>query len=128
MSTAQLSTLEIGKALVDLCRQGKNHEAMSTLYSADIVSVEAGAPPGQERETVGLEATMAKGQWWVDNHTVHEASVAGPFPKDDQFIVTFNYEVTFKPSGNRFRMEEAALYTVTAGKITREEFFYTMGG
>jgi len=128
MSTAQMSTHEIGTALVDLCRQGKNHEAMTSLYSADIVSVEAAAPPGQERETVGLEATMAKGQWWSDHHIVHEAHVGGPFPNDDQFIVTFTYDVTFKPSGQRFTMDEAALFTVTAGKITREEFFYTMDG
>jgi ketosteroid isomerase-like protein len=127
MSTAQMSTYEIGKTLVDLCRQGKNHEAMSMLYSNDIVSVEAGAPPGQERESLGLEATMAKGQWWVDNHIVHSAAVSGPFPKDDQFIVVFNFEVTFKPSGQRFPMEEAGLYTVKDGKIVREEFFYTMG-
>jgi len=128
MSTTQMSTHEIGTALVDFCRQGKNHEALSTLYSADVVSIEAGAPPGQDRETVGLEATMAKGQWWADNHIVHDSSVGGPYPKDDQFIVTFNFDVTFKPSGLRFNVEEAALYTVTAGKITREEFFYTMDG
>ena len=128
MSTAQMSTLEIGMTLVDLCRQGRNHEAMSTLYSADIVSVEAAAPPGQQRETVGLDATMAKGQWWADNHIVHDSSVGGPFPKDDQFIVTFSFDVTFKPSGQRFTMDEAALFTVTAGKTAREEFFYAMDG
>ncbi len=128
MSTAQMTTLEIGNALVELCTHGKNAEAMSTLYAADIVSVEAGAPPGQERESVGLESAMAMGQWWVDNHIVHEAQVGGPYPKDDQFIVTYNYDVTFKPSGKRFRMDEAALYTVTTGKISRVEFFYSMGG
>lgn len=128
MSAAPMKTHEIGTTLVDLCRQGKNHEAMSLLYSADVVSVEAAAPPGQQRETVGLEATMAKGQWWADNHIVHDSSVSGPFPKDDQFIVTFSFDVTFKPSGQRFTMAEAALFTVTAGKITREEFFYSMSG
>ena len=123
-----MSTHEIGLALVEFCRQDRNHDAMSTLHSADIVSVEGAAPPGQQREMVGLQATMAKGQWWADNHIVHEAHVGGPFPKDDQFIVTVNFDVTFKPSGLRFNVEEAALYTVTAGKITREEFFCTMDG
>lgn len=127
MSTAPMTTLEVGTALVNLCRQGKNDEAMRTLYANDVVSVEASAPPGQERETVGIEAAMAKGKWWVENHIVHEAVVSGPYPNGEKFIVNFNYEITFKPSGQRFKMEEAGLYTVGAGKITREEFFYSTG-
>lgn len=39
----------------------------------------------------------------------------------------FHYDVTNKPSGQHFNMKEVALYTVDGGKITREEFFYTMG-
>jgi ketosteroid isomerase-like protein len=34
--------------------------------------------------------------------------------------------VTNKPSGNRMQMDEAGLYTVSNGKIVREEFFYNM--
>lgn len=124
MSTAQLSTMEIANTLVELCRQGKNDEAMKQLYADDIVSIEAGAPPGQSRESHGLEATMAKGQWWVENHDVHEAHVGGPWPNGDQFIVTYRYDITFKPENKRFTMEEAALYTIGNGKIVREEFFY----
>ncbi len=126
MSTAQMSTLEIANTLIDLCRQGKNHEAMTQLYSEDIVSIEAGAPPGQSAESHGLPATMAKGQWWAENHEVHDAQISGPWPKGDQFIVTFRYDVTFKPENKRFTMEEAALYTVREGRIVREEFFYSM--
>ncbi len=40
-----LSAMEIGKALVPLCKQGKNQEAINTLYSPEIVSVEAMATP-----------------------------------------------------------------------------------
>ena len=36
-----MTTLEVGKKLVELCKQGKNQEAMDTLYAPDIVSVEA---------------------------------------------------------------------------------------
>ncbi len=40
-------TFDIGKSLVEFCRQGKGIEAINTLYSADIVSVEAmGGPSG----------------------------------------------------------------------------------
>ena len=121
-----MSTMDIAKALVDLCRQGKNHEAIQTLYADDVVSVEAGAPEGMSKETVGRDAVLAKGQWWVDNHTVHDANTTGPWPHEDQFIVGFKYDVTFKPSGQRFTMEEMALFTVANGKIAKEVFFYTM--
>ena len=37
-----MNTLEIGKKLVELCREGKNEEAVNTLLADDVVSVEAG--------------------------------------------------------------------------------------
>jgi ketosteroid isomerase-like protein len=122
-----MTTLEVGKQLVELCKAGKNHEAMETLYAKDIVAVEAGAPPGQSREAKGLEAVLAKSKWWADNHEVHSSVVDGPWPHDDKFIATFTMDITFKPQSRRFTMKEAALYTVKDGKIVREEFFYAMG-
>jgi len=122
-----MNALEIGKKLVELCSQGKNHVAVETLYADDVVSIEAGAPPGGVREKKGLAEVMAKGMWWRDNHEIHSASVTGPFPHDDRFIVNFNYEVTFKPTGKRMPMNEMGLYTTANGKVVREEFFYTTG-
>ena len=121
------TTTEVGKKLVELCKQGKNEEAMKTLYANDIVSVEAGAPPGQSPESKGIEAVVAKSKWWADNHEVHSAACDGPFPNGDRFIVRFTYDVTSKPLGKRITMDEGALFTVKDGKIVREEFFYTMG-
>ena len=122
-----MNTYEIGQKMVELCRQGKNDEAIKTLFSDDIVSVEAGAPPGQEATTKGMAAVLGKGKWWVDNHIVHDAKAEGPWPNGDRFIVRFTYDVTFKPENKRFVMDEAALYTVANGKVVKEEFFYTMG-
>jgi ketosteroid isomerase-like protein len=119
-----MTTMEIGKTLVELCQQGKNFEAIDTLYADDVVSVEAGAPPGMSAETVGKAGVLAKGQWWIDNHEVHSGETTGPWPHGDQFIVGHRYDVTFKQSGQRFVMEEMALYTVADGKIVREAFFY----
>jgi ketosteroid isomerase-like protein len=121
-----MTTMEIGKTLVDLCQQGKNFEAIDTLYADDVVSVEAGAPAGMSAESVGKAAVLAKGQWWIDNHEVHSAETTGPWPHGDQFIVRHKYELTFKPSGQRFVMEEMALHTVADGKIVRDVFFYAM--
>jgi ketosteroid isomerase-like protein len=121
-----MNTLEIAKQLVDLCRQGKNMEALNTLFADELVSVEAGAPPGKEREARGLAAVKAKGEWWVANHEIHSASVTGPWPHDDRFIVGFQYDITNKPSGQRMKLDEVGLYSVRNGKIVREEFFYSM--
>jgi ketosteroid isomerase-like protein len=123
-------TLAVGKKLVDLCRQGKAHEAMDTLYSPSIVSVEAASGPNMPARMEGMEAIKGKATWWEENHQVHKAEVEGPFPHGDRFIVRFKYDVTAKSgpmAGKRFTMDEAALYTVHSGKISHEEFFYTTG-
>lgn len=122
-----MTTMEIAKRLVELCQQGKNMEALETLFADDMVSVEAVAMPEMPQEARGLAAVKGKGEWWVANHEIHSASVTGPWPHGDRFIVGFQYDVTHKPSGNRIKMEEAALYTVRNGKIVREEFFYDTG-
>jgi ketosteroid isomerase-like protein len=122
-------TLTVGKKLVELCREGKIHEAMDTLYSHHIVSVEAAAGgPAMPQRMEGMEAIKGKATWWETNHEVHKAEVEGPFPHGDRFVVRFKYDVTAKSgpmAGKRFTMDEAALYTVKDGKITHEEFFYT---
>jgi ketosteroid isomerase-like protein len=122
-----MSAREIGQKLVDYCRAGRNLDAINELYAEDVVSVEAMDPPEGNRESRGIEAARGKNQWWIENHEVHDASIEGPYPHgEDRFAVTFKYEVTFKPSGQRFSMEEVGVYTVAGGKISREEFFYAM--
>ena len=120
-----MSAMKIGQQLVALCQEGKYLDAVNQLYDEDIVSVEATDPPQGERESRGIDAVRGKNQWWGENHEVHSASVRGPFPHgDDRFCVMFNWDVTNKPSGQRFQMEEVCLYTVAEGKISKEEFFY----
>jgi ketosteroid isomerase-like protein len=122
-------TLTVGKKLVELCKQGKNDEAMDTLYSPNIVSVEAGGGGNMPAKMEGIAAVKGKSEWWVANHEVHKAEAEGPYPNGDRFVVHFKYEVTAKAgpmAGKRFVMDEAALYTVKDGKITHEEFFYSM--
>ncbi len=121
-----MTTKEIADTLVKLCSQGKFEEATRTLYSPDIESVEAGAPPGQSRETKGLPAVLAKGEWWASNHEVHSAKVEGPLVAGSHFAVTFKLDITFKPESKRFTMEEIAVYKVAGDKIVYEQFFYNM--
>ena len=121
-----MTTKEIANTLVQLCSKGQFAEATEQLYSPDIVSMEAGAPPGQSRESKGLAAVKAKGDWWVANHEVHSVTVEGPLVAGSHFAVAFKMDVTFKPQARRFTMEEIAVYKVADGKIVYEEFFYSM--
>jgi len=123
-----MKTMDIARQLAEFCRQGKIKEAIDTLFADEIVSVEAGAPPGMEREAHGIAALRAKSEWWLSNHEIHSAAVTGPWPHDDRFVVGFQYDITHKPTGQRMKMDEVGLYYVRDGKITREEFFYSMGG
>ena len=119
-----MTTQEVADQLVKLCREGKFSEAVGSLYADDIVSMEAAAPPGQSRESKGLEAVKAKGEWWQANHEIHAAVVEGPLVAGSNFAVTFKFEVTFKPQNKRMKMEEVAVYKVKDGKVVYEEFFY----
>ena len=125
-----MTTLEVGKRLVALCKEGKNHQAMDELYHPNIVAIEAGGPPGSNLKSEGIAAIKAKSEWWVNNHEIHSGKAEGPWPSGDRFIVRFTYDITAKAgpfAGKRFTMDEAALYTVKDGKIVHEEFFYSMG-
>jgi ketosteroid isomerase-like protein len=121
-----MTTLEVANALVKFCAEGKLEEALKGLYSPDIVSMEAGAPPGQSREAKGLAAVKAKNEFWTANHDIHSFKVEGPLVAGAHFAVVFRMDVTFKPQSRRFQMEEVAVYKVADGKIVYEEFFYSM--
>ena len=121
-----MTTREVADTLVKLCSAAKFDEATEKLYSPEIVSMEAGAPPGGSRETKGIAAVKAKGEWWMTNHEVHGCTVEGPLVAGSHFAVTFKLDVTFKPEKRRFTMDEIAVYKVADGKIVYEEFFYSM--
>jgi hypothetical protein len=121
-----MTTQEVADKLVELCKKGEFLEAIQSLYSPEILSVEAVAMPGTgSREMTGLDAVIGKANWWQDNHEVHSAGVEGPLVSGPIFCVRFIMDVTNKPSGRRMTMDELAVYHVKDGKIVREEFFYS---
>jgi ketosteroid isomerase-like protein len=125
----QTAISSVADDLVSLCRSGRNMEAIETLYSPDIVSIESMGNETMPREVRGLDAVRGKGEWWRANNEVHSATVDGPFVGgDDKFAVYYNYDTTFKPTGQRNNMEEMALYTVKDGKVVQEQFFYRTSG
>jgi ketosteroid isomerase-like protein len=129
MTTATATnTATVAEELVSLCREGRNQDAINSLYSPDIVSIESMGNETMPREMRGIDAIRGKNQWWAENNETHGATVEGPFlGPDDKFAVYYNYDTTFKPTGQRSNMEEMALYTVKDGKVVREQFFYRTG-
>jgi ketosteroid isomerase-like protein len=121
-----MTTREVAHKLVEMCSRGDIKGALESLYSPDIVSMEATAPPGHSRETKGIAGVKRKSEWWEANHEIHSMKVEGPLVADSHFAVTFKMDVTFRPQSKRFEMEEIAIYKVADGKIVYEEFFYSM--
>jgi hypothetical protein len=116
----------VGERLVELCRAGKNFDAIDELYDGDIVSVENMAPPEMPLTMMGVDAIRGKNKWWFDNNQVHAAAADGPLVNGDRFAVHYRYEFTPKAGdskGKRSKMEEIAVYTVRDGKIIHEAFF-----
>ena len=124
------STRTTADKLVGYCRSNDTITGLNELYESDAVSVEAAPMPGGDgsTETRGVDGIKGKHEWWSSNFEVHSANVDGPYPHGDgQFAVIFEMDTTHKESGQRSQMKEVAVYHVNdAGKITREEFFYSM--
>ena len=123
---AEATHLEIGQKLVALSNAGNDAEAVDTLYDEKVVSIEGQDGEDMPARMEGVEAVRQKHAWWNDNHEIHSSVATGPYAgfRDDQFVVRFNLDATFKPTGERSPMEEVALFTVKNGKIVQEEFLY----
>lgn len=122
---ADMSTKEVADALVAMWKQGQFAESGEQYWAKDVVSVEPSGPPGMDPVSHGIDAARGKGEWWSNAHETHGVEVTGPFVNGDQFVVGFAMDVTNKESGQRFTMNEQALYTIRDGKIAEERFFYS---
>ena len=123
-----METLEVGKALVALCKEGKFMDVIAQYYSDDIVSIEGASMPGMGQTMQGIDAIQGKNEWWSNNHEVHGMEVEGPFYAEgsDSFAVIFRIDVTNKMNNERTQSDEVALYKVADGKIVEERFLYSM--
>jgi hypothetical protein len=121
-----MSLEEIAKDLTDLCRAGQFQEATEKYYGAGVVSVE---PMGPQPVSNGLPEVLAKMQWWMDNFEMHGMEVDGPFinANTNTFVVEFTMDATMKQTGQRHKNREVAVYTVTDGKISHEQFLSFIG-
>jgi SnoaL-like domain len=122
-----MDTEQIAQKVVELVRKQAWHEALDTLYSKEIVSVEARASDGESPEKRGLDEVRGKTDWWINTMEIHNFKVSGPFVAHDRFVVQYDVDVTDKSSKKRFQMSEVGVYTVKDGKIVREEFLPRVG-
>ena len=120
--------LKLANAVVDANRNQTIDALLNAHYAEDCVSVEGAASPGMDRAAEGLDAIRAKHAWWNNSMEFRGGEITGPFLfEPDRFAVRYTMDVTNKETGERTQAEEVAVYTVSGGKIVREEFFWTNG-
>lgn len=117
-----MNTQEVANRLVELCREGKNMDAVDELYADHIVSHE---PKGSPMEfTEGKQAVRGKSEYWYSTvEEVHSGEVSDPIVTGNFFSCTMDMDVTYKEHG-RAPMNEVCVYEVKDGKIVSEQFFY----
>ncbi len=119
-----MSAQEVASRLVEMCRQGQNMEALAELYAEDCVSREMAGMPNELTE--GLAAIKKKSeQWYATVEEFHGGQVSDPVVAGNYFTCKMSFDITFKEQG-RSQMEELCVYEVTDGKISSEQFFYSM--
>jgi ketosteroid isomerase-like protein len=123
MTTSIKSTTEVAHRLIELCRQGKNMDAVHELYADNILSLE---PKGSMTERAeGKEAIIAKETgFFTMVEEVHSSEVSDALVAENFFSITMKMDMTVKGMG-RTRMDEVCVYEVKDGKIVFEEFFFT---
>ncbi|MEW7277133.1 nuclear transport factor 2 family protein [Aquimarina sp. 2201CG1-2-11] len=121
-----MNTQEVANRLIELCRHGENMQAIKELYDQNVVSKEM---PGSPNEIVsGKDAVFKKSEeWYASVEEFHGGEISDPVIASDHFSCSMKMDCTFKEQG-RMQIEEVCVYQVNDGKITEEQFFYTMPG
>ena len=122
-----MNTEEVAQKVVELVRKQAWYEALDLLYDDNVVSVEAYSAGGGSPETRGKEGVRGKIDWWVNAMQVHSFDASAPFVGHDRFVVQYAAEVSDKKTKERRKLTEVGVYTVTNGKIVREEFLPRVG-
>jgi ketosteroid isomerase-like protein len=121
-TAAPTVTEQVARELVELCRAGKNMDAISRFLSPSVVSVEPHDFEGFPATANGIDAVRKKNEWWYSTFEVNGSEVDGPYVNGDQFAVKYRFDTTNRKTGARRRDTEIAVYTVKDGKIVQERF------
>jgi uncharacterized protein YbjT (DUF2867 family) len=111
-----LSTEEVATEFVEAFRTGEFARA-GKVQAADVVRV---SPAEYDGELVGQLAIIENAVRTLEGHQITAVDILGPLVSPDHFAARF----TFHFAGEEPPTTKLSLYTVTTGKITREEVFY----
>ncbi len=117
-----VTTEEVAQRLIVLLGEGKNLEAVQTLYAEEIETREA--DPARNR--MGKAATLEAIGAFNASHEFRYTHIEGPLISGTHFALSLRFEAREKTGGREFHVEELAVYTVRNGLIVKEEFFYSM--
>lgn len=117
-----MTTDQIARRLVELCRAGDFETAQKELFANDAVSIEPYATPEFEKETKGLDAIIEKGHKFNDMvEAMHGGDVTDPIVAGSSFAMVMRMDMTMKGK-ERMNMSELCVYEVKDGKIISESF------
>lgn len=118
-----MTTKDVAKRLVSLCKEGKFKIAQNELYSEYAVSLEPHGAAFPEI-TEGLKNIQKKGDKWNEMITkVHALEISDVAVAGDYFSLKMHNDIEMKGMG-RQKSEELCMYHVRNGKIISEQFFY----
>lgn len=120
-----MTTQEVANKWTQMCQEGKNLDCINELYAEDIVSKEMpGVPYGEVLS--GKENVYNKNKEWLGNvQEFHSSEITEPVIAGNHFTTSMKFDITFKDRG-RQQMEEVCVFEVNDGKISHEQFFYSM--
>ena len=120
-----MSVQEVANRLVQLCREGKNVDAINELYDEDIVSHEPKGSPMKEK--IGKDAVLdATNKWFESVKQLHNVHISNPIVAGDFFACAMKIDATYKEHGRNV-MDELCVFEVNDGKIVNDRFFYHTG-
>jgi len=113
---------ELADKLVAYCRNNDFSGAHNELYAADVVSIEPSY--AQSPEVKGIEAVRRKSKMFMSSiKEWHGGHVSDPMVAGNHFSVVMSMDITTQ-DGQRFKMEEIAVYEAKDGKVVKEQFFF----
>src|SRR5438034_11057849 len=103
-TTTPTSTAAVAQELVNMCRAGRNMDAVNKLYSPNIVSIEPVGTETMPARMSGLDAIRGKNEGWFANNEVHHAEGSGPLGGEGPCGAKRAVAPPFRPPGQRSQM------------------------
>lgn len=117
-----MTTKEVANRFYELAQQGQFDQIQNELFAPDVISIESAS--SQMPTVTGIENVREKGRQFNEMvEEMHGGYCNEPIVAEKYFSCLMGMDVTYKGKG-REKMDEIAVYQVSDGKITSEQFFY----